>query len=166
MPKAKKYCKCFKPLHQTLLNKDNVRFFTNFANWNFFKKYMTLLCLMSKRGFKGVSWVSTKVARKFARSPKNWPYRKIRNFWMTLMKLRLGLLVKHLAKRFKICAGLCSLVFHSWRRALTIYLGNLEIIPDEDIIRETVPSIFGRLHNTHLIFDCSEIFVETPKDHV
>ena len=56
--------------------------------------------------------MSTKLNNRFTRSPKKiGPKQKLESkdkFLLTLMKLRLGLLVKDLASRFKICAALTS----------------------------------------------------------
>ena len=93
--RLKKNCKCSKPLHQTLLNKDNVRFFTNLPNLELFQKIHDLVVPYVKRRFKGaVSRASTKVARKFARSSKKFgPIRKLDSkdeFLMTLIKVKMN----------------------------------------------------------------------------
>ena len=81
------------------------------------------------------------------------------------MKLRLGLLFRDLAARFKISAGLSSQIFHSWIRTMAKCFKSMIFFPDSDTIRATTPSRFKHLKSTHSIIDCSEIFIETPKSH-
>ena len=113
--------------------------------------------------------LSTKVKKRFSKSPKTFgPQRKLGSedeLLLTLMKLRLGLLFRDLAARFKISAGLCSQIFHSWIRTMAKCLKNMIFFPDSDKIRATSSSRFKHLKSTHSIIDCSEIFIEIPKSH-
>ncbi|XP_047138940.1 uncharacterized protein LOC124814891 [Hydra vulgaris] len=80
------------------------------------------------------------------------------------MKLRLGLLTKDLSDRFGISEGLCSSIFKSWLRALAEYLKCFVYTPDLGTIIATTPERFHQFKNLFAIIDCSEIFIETPKD--
>ena len=117
-----------------------------------------------KRRWKGVKRVSSKIKRKFASTPKKFgPARKLPGkdeFLLTLIKLRLGLLAKDLASRFKVSPGLSSQIFTSWLKALSGCLRNLIYVPDEEVIRATTPKRFDSLRNTHSIIDCSEILLK------
>ena len=112
--------------------------------------------------------MSTKLNNRFARSPKKFgPKRKLESkdeFLLTVMKLRLGLLVKDLASRFKICAALTSQIFHAWIRAMGEGLRHYVYVLHSDVIRQTAPSRFKHLRSTHSIIDCSEILIETQSD--
>ena len=123
-----------------------------------------------KRRWKGVKRVSSKIERKFASTPKKFgPARKLLSkdeFLLTLMKLRPELLAKDLASRFKVSPGLSSQIFTAWLKALLGYLHNLIYVPEEKVIRATMPKRFNSLRNTHSIIDCSETFIETPKNHI
>ena len=165
---VKKKCRCHQPLHKRLLNDKNIRFYTNLPSMELFNALHEYIAPFVKRRFKGASCVSTKLNNRFARSPKKiGPKRKLESkdeFLLTLMKLRLGVLVKDLASRFKICAALTSQIFHAWIRAM-VECFNYVYVPDSDVIRQTAPSRFKHLRSTHSIIDCSEIFIETPKCH-
>ena len=93
-----------------------------------------------KRIFKGASCVSTKLNNRFTRSPKKFgPERKLESkeeFLLTLMKLRLGSIVKDFSPRFKICAALTSQIFHAWIRAMAEGLKHYVYVPDSDVIRK------------------------------
>ena len=96
-------------------------------------------------------------------SKKFGPKRKLESkdeFLLTLVKLCLGLLVKDLASRFKICSALTSQIFHAWIRAMVECLKHYVYVPDSDVIRQTAPSRFKHLRSTHSIIDRSEIFMK------
>ena len=168
--KLRKLCKCSEPVHKTLLNNENVSFFTNFPSLDVFNAVHDFVVPFVKRRWKGVKRVSSKIKRKFASTAKKFgPARKLPSkdeFLLTLIKLRLGLLAKDLASRFKVSPGLSSQIFTAWLKALSGCLRNLIYVPDEEVIPATMPKRFDSLRNTHSIIDCSEIFLETPKNHI
>ena len=55
-------------------------------------------------------------------------------------------------------------IFHSWLRALAEYLRAFVYMPDIEHILGTKPQRFRQFKNLCGIIDCSEIFIETPKD--
>lgn len=83
---------------------------------------------------------------------------------LTFMKLRLGLLFEDLADRFEISKSCASKIFQTWIRALSIALGSMIYMPDEENIRESTPARFQKYSRLNGIIDCSEIFIETPKN--
>ena len=163
----KKSCECSKPLYKTLLNEKNINFFTSLPSIDVFKRIHDFVAPSVKRRWKAVSMLSAKVKKRFSKSPKTFgPQRKLGSedeLLLTLMKLRLGLLFRDLAARFKISAGLCSQIFHSWIRTTAKCLKSMISFSDSNKIRATTPSRFKHLKSTHI--DCSEIFIETPKSH-
>ncbi|KAL5008430.1 hypothetical protein ScPMuIL_014011 [Solemya velum] len=119
------------------------------------------------RRWRGVSAISNKI-RKFTRKPKRFgPNRRIQStdeFLLTLMRLRLGLLNFDLAKRFTISESLASQIFQSWLKAMANVLGKMVYIPDQESLIATKPDRYRHLPGLHSILDCSEVFIETPKD--
>ncbi|XP_065639629.1 uncharacterized protein LOC136072352 [Hydra vulgaris] len=83
---------------------------------------------------------------------------------LCLMKLRLGLLTTDLSDPFGISEGICSSIFKSWLRALAEYLKCFVYAPDLGTIIATTPERFHQFKNLFAIIDCSEIFIQTPKD--
>ncbi|XP_047144630.1 uncharacterized protein LOC124818142 [Hydra vulgaris] len=110
----------------------------------------------------------SKERRNFQSTPeKIGPLRKLVSqdeMLICLMKLRLGLLTTDLSDRFGISEGLCSSIFKSWLRALAEYLKSFVYAPDLGTIIATTPERFHQFKNLFAIIDCSEIFIETPKD--
>ena len=127
----KKSCECSK--YKTLLNEKNISFFTCLPSIDVFKVIHDFVAPLVKRRWKGVSMLSTKVKKGFSKSPKTFgPQRKLGSedeLLLTLMKLRLGLLFRDLAARFKISAGLCSQIFHSWIRTMAKCLKSMIFFP-------------------------------------
>lgn len=111
--------------------------------------------------------IRTKI-RHFNRSPRKFgPQRKLKSideFLLTLMKLRLGLLNEDLAKRFKISSTLVSQIFHSWLATMFKFVGKAVIWPTKEQVISSKPSRFAMLPDLRCIIDCSEVFIETPKD--
>lgn len=80
------------------------------------------------------------------------------------MKLRLALLNKDLADRFKISVGLTSNIIASWLKAASAALRPIVYVPDEDKISNTLRKRFKSLPKMHSILDGTEFFIETPKN--
>ena len=85
-------------------------------------------------------------------------------FLLTFLKLRLGLLNQDLAQRFDISESLVTNIFHSLLRAMAEYLIAFVYIHDVEHILGTTPQRFREFKDLCGITDCSEIFIETPKD--
>ena len=59
--------------------------------------------------------------------------------------------------------GICSKNFKSWLGAMVEYFKVFIFIPDLEVILATTPDHFRQFNNLGII-DCSEVFIETPKN--
>ena len=121
-----------------------------------------------KRRWRGAKNSFNMNRRKFRRSPKKFgPDRKLTSedeCLLTLMRLRLGILNEHLADIFNISPTLCSQIFQSWLTAMDKVLDGLILWPTKDQVHMTKPARYRAIPGLRAIIDCSEIFIETPKD--
>ena len=69
-----------------------------------------------------------------------------------------------MAQRFDISESLVTNIFHLWLRAMAKYLSAFAYMPDMEHILGTTTQRFREFENLCRIIDCSEIFIETPKD--
>lgn len=89
--------------------------------------------------------------------------RPIDEFFMVLMRLRLGLLENDLADRFCISSSLCGKLFNDWIDYLDMKLDQLIIWPSKSTIQFNMPKLFrDKFPDTRVIIDCTEIKTETP----
>ncbi|XP_065683918.1 uncharacterized protein LOC124809504 [Hydra vulgaris] len=155
---------CAKPLYKKLLTEKNIKFYTKLENLGMFHKLHEKIS--SKRHYRQRD--KSKERRNFQSTPeKMGPPRKLVSqdeMLLCLMKLRLGLLTTDLSDRFGISEGLCSSIFKSWLKALAEYLKCFLYAPNLGTIIATTPERFHQFKNLFAIIDCSEIFIETPKD--
>ena len=84
-------------------------------------------------------------------------------FFLTLMKLRLGLLTADLAHRFGTSGGPYTQIFYSWIRGMSEHLKSFIYMPDIEKVLVISPKRYKSFSNLIGIIDCSEIFIETPK---
>ena len=89
--------------------------------------------------------------------------RKVDEFFMVLMRLRLGLLIEDLSQRFHISKSTCSETISMWITYLSVKLSFLISWPSQDLIRRNLPSKFNRYPKCRVIIDCTEIFTQTPQ---
>ena len=84
-------------------------------------------------------------------------------FFLVMMRLRLGLLTHDLALRFGISDTLVSSIFFTWIRLMRLELSCLIIWPPKEIVRANLPDCFMKYYpKVRCIIDCSEVFIETP----
>lgn len=115
--------------------------------------------------------IVTKAKRFYKRKPskvsKRGPQRKLAvkdEVLLTLMKLRLGLPTELLAELFLISTGLVSQIFNTWIKFLAKQLGPIIHWPDRDTIKQMLPRSLRGYPNLCCTIDCSEIFIERPRD--
>ncbi|XP_046336504.2 uncharacterized protein LOC124118438 [Haliotis rufescens] len=106
---------------QFLKTDDDVKFYTGIEK--LFNELLEFVAPYIQRRWHGTISL-LKSVRHFAgrRGPKP-RLRTCDEFLMTLMRLRLGLLTKDLAARFRVSAPLCSRIFFSWIRGMSTVLG-------------------------------------------
>ena len=172
-----------KTLSETALSSDKkCRFYTNISSVSLFNElhevikplvhyrfnvWNTRIKVTSTPLKKKHSNMSNKKQAKPSTPKKRGPNRKLSSkdeFLMVLVKLRLGLLFGDLADRFDISVGAASKIFGSWIRAMSLSLKSLIFMPEQERVRENLPSKFKKMPDLMGIIDCSEIFLETPKD--
>ena len=155
--------------HVNLLTTDgDVRYYTGVPNKETFYAIHESVAKYVRKRWKGKSSLSTKVKRKFTKSPRKFgPQRMLCSedeMLLTLIRLRLGLLRKDLADRFAISQSLVSQIFHSWLTALSKVLGKLIWWAPKENVAMSKPSRFNKLPQIRSIIDATEFHIETPKD--
>ena len=84
-------------------------------------------------------------------------------FILTLARLRLGLLSRHLTDIFGVSEGSVSKVFTTWICFLsTVFRDILLKWPCKEDIKKTLPRSFCKFPSTRIIIDCTEIFLQKP----
>ena len=157
-----------KKMFKTIITTDKkCNFYTNVSTIKLFHILHDCIQPLVYRGFYKNN-VNTFYRTKNNRTPKkSGPTRKLCSqdeFLLVLMKLHLALFNKDLADRFKICLATVSKIFQSWIRAMAKYISSIVYMPEEMQIRENLPERFENKRNVVAIIDCSEIFIETPKN--
>ena len=148
---------------KNLLRKDrDCRFYTGIEKCSVFHTLHDYVAPYVKRRWKGSCRI---VSTKVKRPSKFGPGRKFcstEECLLVLMRMRLGLLNADLARRFDISPTLCSQIFHTWLTAMDSILGALVFWTDKEQILATKPQRYR--HQIVSIIDCSEVFIETPKN--
>ena len=88
------------------------------------------------------------------------------SIFLTLMRLRLGLVNEDIADRFGISPTLSSRIFTIWMRVLSKLLGHALItwLPEEAVL-SNLPGVFIKAgyKRCRVILDWTEVFIERPK---
>ena len=159
------------PLHDAILISDSVtNFYTGIRSRALFDDLCTLITPYVSRRWQGAKKVTSHKRRLFHKSPRKFgPKRKLSSpeeFLLCLMKLKLGLTHRDLATRFSISTSLACKIFHSWLDGMSKSIGKTVVWLSKEHVKITMPERFRRLPELRAIIDCSEVFIETPKDPV
>ena len=106
--------------------------------------------------------------RTFPDGKKRGPPRALdplNEYFLTLVRLRLGLLEKDLADRFGISQALVSVIFNTWLNLIYQHLSSLGFWPTRETVQQYMPKEFAtskRYGNTRVIVDATELFIEKP----
>ncbi|VDI15694.1 Hypothetical predicted protein [Mytilus galloprovincialis] len=86
--------------------------------------------------------------------------------FMTLIRIRQGLLLEDLSYRFGVSKTTVSRVVLTWIQFLYIRLSafRTKMFPDRSKIRKHLPKSFKKYKNIRCIIDCTEVFVQQPRN--
>ena len=83
--------------------------------------------------------------------------------FLTLMRLRLGLLHQDLAYRFKTNTRQVSTIILTWIQLLYKQFGTIwNLFSTWDKVRQRLPKCFKTYKNIRCIIDCTEVHVQSP----
>ena len=87
--------------------------------------------------------------------------------FLTLVRLRLGLLHQDIAYRFGISVSTVHDILETWIQFLFIQFSRLRpyMFPSRKKIQKTMPKSFRRFKNVRVILDCTEFFTQAPRNY-
>lgn len=91
-------------------------------------------------------------------SPKN-------QLFITLVRLRCGLLMKDIAYRFDISESYVSKIIITWITFMYEKFKTLNIFPKRETNRDNIPKIFQKFKNIRVIIDGFELRTQKPTDY-
>ena len=88
-------------------------------------------------------------------------------FFLTLVKLRLGVTHKDLAYRMDIKESSVGCIFRRWIDVMSTELKHLVSWPDKEQLQLKMPKVFRKHYsNVRCIIDCFEVFLQRPTSFV
>jgi len=83
--------------------------------------------------------------------------------FLTLCRLRAGLLEEDIADRFNLSVATVSRIFLAWINLMYVVLGSVPIWPSKKCVSEHMPPRMKQLFpSVRVIIDCTEIFTQKP----
>ncbi|XP_069109721.1 uncharacterized protein [Argopecten irradians] len=150
-------------LHKIKDDPNAMQFYTGFQNYGVFQSVFEYLEPKAKnlQYWRGTGETSEP---KLYQTHGGKPGRKRKlslqdEFFMVLIRLKVGLFVHDIADRFEISQGQFSKIFTTWISFLNKELPLLFPFPSQKKIRDTMPEAFALYPTTR---DCTEVFVEIP----
>jgi len=87
----------------------------------------------------------------------------IDEFFLVLVRLRLGLLEQYLADRVGLSCATISRIFTTWINFLYLKLKEIPLWPPRDVVIANMPKCFRDLYpTTRVIIDATEVYIEKP----
>ena len=84
-------------------------------------------------------------------------------FILVLLRLKLGLMERHLADMFAVSVSTVSRIYITWVRFLALtFKGSILRWPSKEEIKSHIPNSFSKYPDTRVIIDCTEFFIEKP----
>ena len=151
-------------------NDEKTRFYTGFPNYATFMLFFTTF--LKHGASKLTYWEGQKrtlgsEGRKYNEEHIQKPGRKrtlrpIDEFYMVCLRLRLGLLQKHLKDIFNVSLMTVSRVMTTWINFMFDHMKSLIPWPTREQILANLPRSFSELNQVRIVVDATEFFCEKP----
>ncbi|XP_020910891.1 uncharacterized protein LOC110248685 [Exaiptasia diaphana] len=151
-------------------NDSKVSFYTGLPNKKCFELLEKHLSGKAKkmRYWAGSKKVISSKYKKTTRQAKRGPQRKLsikQEMLLTMMKLRHYLANELLADLFHVSTSTVSQIFNTWIKFLRKEVSPLIYWPERESINQKLPDSVKKSHpNLRCTIDCTEIFIERPRD--
>lgn len=86
----------------------------------------------------------------------------IEELFITLVRLRKGLLLQVMADLYNLSVGYISRIINTWIIFIAKRVQCLPIWPSKETVRKSLPKCFSICPDIRIIIDCTEIFLERP----
>lgn len=87
----------------------------------------------------------------------------LEEFFLVLVRLRLGLMEQDIADRFGLSCSTVSRIFTTWINFLYLKMKEIPLWPPRDVVTSNMPKCFKSLYpTTRVIIDATEIYIEKP----
>ena len=126
---------------------EKIQFYTGLPDFDTFRALFETLCEFGMDDME---------------SDQRMKLRLVDQFLLVMMRLRLGLLVKDLAYRFKLSCPTVSRIFSRWIIFMKQCLSSTVFLPKLKDLQQRIPNCFKNFSDTRIILDCTEIFIQTP----
>ncbi|XP_063734613.1 uncharacterized protein LOC134861367 [Eleginops maclovinus] len=147
-------------LHRLTASDDSIRFYTRFASYQHFQAFWRLVEPAVKS--KMVRITSSKTASNSSSSSPQTKLPAVDELLLFLMYLSVGLHLNDLAERFNIHRSTASRIVSTWTQFLYTLLGSKRLRLPSEVVRAHLPPEFAAFADTQAVFDCTEIFCQTP----
>ena len=140
------------------------RFYTGFPNYGTYKALFDYLkdAATKKRCWRGEEIIAKNHFSERCQS-KPGPESKLtleQEFLMVMMRLKVGLLQRDLARRFGVVESTVSRVFTSWINLMFVELKGLCEMPESESSEKAKQ--FGKFPLVRVILDCTEVYTQKP----
>ena len=154
-------------MQDVLNNDESVKFYTGIPSltclmmiFNLLKPFAEKLKYWDKNKGTEVSYQKDSTKKK---PGKQRLLTIMEEFIITLVRLRLGLLSRHLTDIFGVSEGTLSKVFTTWICFLSkVFRDILLKCPSKEDVKKNLPRSFCKFPSTRIIIDCTEIFLQKP----
>ena len=139
-------------------NNNDILFYTGFPN------YATLIACYNYLGpaVNHLVYWGSKEGQSNAHG-RNRLLSPLEEYFMVLVRLRLGLFERDLADRFEVSVATVSRICRTWITFLYLRFKEIPLWPSRQLVNAYMPKSFQDLYpSTRVIIDATEIFIETP----
>ena len=153
-------------LNEMRSNPKQIQFRTGFPNY---ETMYSLFVFLEPRARNLKYWrgSSTSNSEHFSKTftSKPGPERKLSlldEFFMTMIRLKVGLLTEDIAQRFSVSVGTVSSIVTSWVNLMYTDLKLLCELPPRDVTSDNQSKAMGQFTDVQVILVCTELFVQNP----
>ena len=146
-------------LDNILKNDQKIQYYTGFPNYGTLKSFYDFLGpAVNNLNY----WGSSAGVAEKSPTGRNRVLPPMEEFFLVLVRLRLGTFEKDLADRFNISVSTVSRICLTWINFLYLKVKEIPLWPKREVVQFFMPSVFKSLYpSTRVIIDATEIFVET-----